>query len=282
MSLIFGIEDLLRLDHHLPLFLREAVLHEDVDVGDEVEGDALRKLLLLDLLQRVERLGLAVELVHAVLAGAGDRLVGRDDDALDGGVVMQGLEGDDELRGRAVRVGDDALLLDVAHGLGVHLRDHEGHVGVVAPGGGVVDHDRALRGDAGRPFLGDLAAGGHEAEVHVGEIVGVEGLGLQGLVAEGDSRRPGCGGRRAPPPRRPGRPARRGCPASRGPHCRSHRRRRPCNPWIFSCCRSPRRIQDPRSGVASRPVGETTGDDETARAAVATAVGGFRFARRAG
>jgi hypothetical protein len=39
------VEDLLGLDHHLPLFLREAVLHEDVDMRDEVEGDALGELL---------------------------------------------------------------------------------------------------------------------------------------------------------------------------------------------------------------------------------------------
>jgi hypothetical protein len=35
------IEDLLGLRHHLPLFLGEAVLHEDVDLRDDVEGDAL-------------------------------------------------------------------------------------------------------------------------------------------------------------------------------------------------------------------------------------------------
>jgi hypothetical protein len=37
-----GIEDLLRLDHHLPLFLGRPVLHEDVDLGNDVEGDLLR------------------------------------------------------------------------------------------------------------------------------------------------------------------------------------------------------------------------------------------------
>ena len=39
------VEDLLGLGHHLPLFLRVAVLHEDVDMRDDVEGDALGELL---------------------------------------------------------------------------------------------------------------------------------------------------------------------------------------------------------------------------------------------
>ena len=47
-ELDLGIEDLLGLDHHLPLFLGVAVLHEDVDMGDDVEGDLLGELLGLD------------------------------------------------------------------------------------------------------------------------------------------------------------------------------------------------------------------------------------------
>ena len=71
--------------------------------GITLKAMRLGNFFFLDVLQRVERLGLAVELVHAVLAGAGDRLVGRDDHALDRGVVVQGLQGHDELRGRAIR-----------------------------------------------------------------------------------------------------------------------------------------------------------------------------------
>ena len=40
------VEDLLGLDHHLPLFLGGAVIHEDVDLGNDVEGDLLGELLL--------------------------------------------------------------------------------------------------------------------------------------------------------------------------------------------------------------------------------------------
>src|SRR3546814_9429116 len=48
------IEDLLRLDRHLPLFLGRAVVHEDVDMGDDVEGDLLGEALALDRIVRSE------------------------------------------------------------------------------------------------------------------------------------------------------------------------------------------------------------------------------------
>jgi hypothetical protein len=44
VTLIFGIEDLLGLDHHLPLFLGRSVVEEVVDVRDDVEGDLLGEL----------------------------------------------------------------------------------------------------------------------------------------------------------------------------------------------------------------------------------------------
>ena len=37
-TLIFGSRILLRLDHHLPLFLGGAVIHEYVALGDDVKG----------------------------------------------------------------------------------------------------------------------------------------------------------------------------------------------------------------------------------------------------
>ena len=58
----------------------------------------------------------------------------------------------------------------------------------------------------------------------------VERFALERPVAVGDLRCPGSGARRARPPRRPGSAARPGYRASRGPHCRWRRRRRPCNP----------------------------------------------------
>ncbi len=134
------------------------------------------------------------EFVHRFLAGAGDRLIGRHDDALDRRAVMQGLKGDDELRGRAIRVGDDVALAEARDSVGVHFRHDERHVGIVAPLGGVIDHHAALRADLRRPFLRHRSAGRHQADVGVGEIIGVEVAALERLVAEGDFRADGAAG----------------------------------------------------------------------------------------
>ena len=73
--------------------------------------------------------GLLEEFVHAFLAGAGDRLVGRDDDALDLGAIMQRLQRDDELGGRAIRVGDDVTLArELGDGIRVHFRNDQRNV----------------------------------------------------------------------------------------------------------------------------------------------------------
>jgi hypothetical protein len=69
--------------------------------------------------------------------------------------------------------------------VGVYFRHDQRHIGVVAPGRGVVDDDAALRADLGRPFLADCPAGRHQAEIGIRKIIGFEVLDLEGLVAEG-------------------------------------------------------------------------------------------------
>ena len=87
------------------------------------------------------RLGLRPELVHPLLAGARDRLVGAHDHPPDPGGVVQRLEGHDHLDRRAVRVGDDPLVLgDVVR---VDLGHDQRDVGVHPEGARVVDDDRA-------------------------------------------------------------------------------------------------------------------------------------------
>ena len=229
-----GIEDLLGLGHHLPFLARVAVLHEDVDVGNAVEGDLLGELLGLDLLARhVLALGLGPQLVHGVLAGAGDGLIGRHHHALDGGAVVQGLQRHHQLHGRAVGVGDDVLLGVAGHRVGVHLGHDQRHVLVVAPGRGVIDDDAALGGDLGRPLLGHRAAGRHQAEVDLGEVEGLQVLAFERCVAERDLHAD--------------RAARRqrvhlvdgelalgsGSTAFPGPRCPWRRRRRRCSSWLL-------------------------------------------------
>ena len=128
--------------------------------------------------------GLREQLVHAFLAGARHRLVGGDDDALDGGEIVQRLQRHDQLRRRAVRIGDDVLAREQRDRVRVHFRHDQRHVLVVAEGRRIIDDDAALLADLRRPFLGDVAAGRHDADVGVGKIILVERLDLQRAVAE--------------------------------------------------------------------------------------------------
>src|SRR5262249_50198039 len=179
------VKDFLGLRHHLPFFLGEAVLHEHVDLGNEVKGDAPGKLTRFDLAGREHRLGLAEQLVHGVLAGARYRLVGGNHHPGDFCVVVEGLEGDHKLGRRAVRIGNYALLAKPRDGGAVYLWHDHRDVGVHTPARGIVDHDRAARPDARRPLLRYRRTGGHQANIHVGEIVMIKSLNFEGLVPVG-------------------------------------------------------------------------------------------------
>src|SRR5690606_31736889 len=101
------IEYLLGFDHHLPLFLGRAIVEKAVDVRNHVEGDLLGELARFRLVADEYRAALLEQLVHALLARAGDRLIGADHDTLYSSRVVQRLESDDHLRRGAIRVRDD-------------------------------------------------------------------------------------------------------------------------------------------------------------------------------
>ena len=104
------LHDLLRLVDHLHLFLRVAVVKEDVDVGKTVKGYLMRIDLLLDLLLFVDGQDLALQFLDGLLSGTGDRLIGGDDDPLDPRRVVERFQDDHHLDGGTVRVRDDVLL----------------------------------------------------------------------------------------------------------------------------------------------------------------------------
>ena len=179
-------EDLARLVAQLLLLVRlvRAVVddraghRENVvgDVGDvlvrraEVDGLTVEgELLEVGLRALADLLG---QLAHTRDTGAGDGLVGRDDEALEAGGVGQRLEHGHRGHRRAVRVGDDALR-SACDGVRVHLGDDERHVGVHAPRGGVVDDDDARLREPGREPPGRRATGGEDRDVEPGGVGGV-------------------------------------------------------------------------------------------------------------
>ena len=189
-ELDLGIEDLLGLDGHLPFFLGLARIEEDIDMRDDVEGDLLGKPLGLGSVADENTLGLIPQLVHRLLAGARYGLVGRNHHALDARRIMQRLQYDDELGGRAIGIGDDVPPLRTAHimfkRLGIDLGHDERNFRIVAPAGGVIDDERAESADLGRPLLRYRRARRHQAEIDTAEIELFEIAALKRLVAIGD------------------------------------------------------------------------------------------------
>src|ERR1700733_100053 len=129
--------------------------------------------------QRRARLG--VELVDRLLAGARDRLVGRDDETLDPGRPVNRRERHDELHGRAVGVGDHAAV--ALERVRVDLGDDERNVGIPPPGRGVVDHDGAGLDEPRRPLAGGAGAGREQRDVEAAQVrVVIEGRDGQAAV----------------------------------------------------------------------------------------------------
>ena len=175
---MFGIENFLGLDHHLPFLLGRAVVEELVDVRDAVECDLLGELLRRRGLVHVHRLGMREELVHPFLARTGHRLVGRHHHAPDPELVVQRLQRHHHLNGGAVRVGDDVAAAELRpklrQRLGVHLRYHQRNVGLHAELAGVVDHHAAGGGGARRMHGGDRRAGREQPDVPAAKIERVQ------------------------------------------------------------------------------------------------------------
>ena len=162
--------DLAGLPDHLHLLFRIPVVEEDVDVRQHVERDLLRIDVRLGRAAVEQRGGLGRELVYRLLAGARNGLVGADVDPLDSNGVVDGLQGDQHLDGRAVRVGDDAAVAVVGDLRRVDLGHDERDVVLVAELGGVVDHDATRGGRLRRVDRRHAGPRGEQADLRAGEV----------------------------------------------------------------------------------------------------------------
>ncbi len=170
------LQDPAGLPDDLHLLPGVAVVLEPVDLRDAVERYALGHRPRRPRRPAAhERDALLGKLFDRFAAGSGDGLVGRHLDALDAHGVVDGLEGHDELDGRAVGISDDAALVVLPERVQVDLRDDEGDVLVVAELGRIVDDDAAGRRRLRRVFLRDGGASAEQpdlrpAEVEVGQL----------------------------------------------------------------------------------------------------------------
>ena len=164
-DLHLGIENLLGLGNHLPLFLGRAILQEFVDVRNDVECNLLGELLRLGLITNENRARLFEQFVHPRFAGTGNRLIGRHDHALDLRSVVERLQRNHHLRGRAVRVGDDITRLVTINRVWVHLRNNQGNIRIHAIERAVVDHGAASSSKFRREDLGCVRADGEQGNI---------------------------------------------------------------------------------------------------------------------
>ena len=245
-------EDLDRLVDHLLLLLGGAVGQEAVDVGQQVEGDAVR----------IEgRLGLGAGRPGARLARRGRRRracrcprpTGRCDTTTRS-MPAASWRG---LRATTIwmveQLGVAITPLWPAEVVGVDLGHHQRHVGVGAKGARLVDHHGAGGHGLRHELLAHGAAGGEEGEVDAGEGAGGELADRELGAPEGELR-----AARA----RAGQQAQLAARESRAPRgwrarCRRprrwRRRWRPCRRAAHSCTEPPVGVLVGRPRRSSRP-----------------------------
>ena len=168
------VQNFAALDLHLPLFFGVAVVEENVDLRNRVEGQLARMFRDDDLFAGGERGVLRVQLGRGRAARAGGGLVGVGDHAHDAALAHQRRERERQRHGAAVGRGDDPAVL--AQVFGIDLGHHQRHIGLLAEGGRVVEGDRAALA-GGRAELFRRGGGGGDE----GDVRAVEGL-VRGLA----------------------------------------------------------------------------------------------------
>ena len=179
-------EDLARLVDDLDLLLVVAVRLQPPTTGHDVVGELVRIRGDRRLRAVGDGPGLLLELVDKRPAGAGGRLIGRHQHPLETDGLLERIESDRQRDRAAVGVGDDALVLtDV---LGVDLGHHERDVLLHAPGGAVVDHERARLGGGRAIHQRDVTACGEERHVDAFECRLVDLLDVEGRAVVGNGQ----------------------------------------------------------------------------------------------
>jgi hypothetical protein len=138
--------------------------------GDHVE----RNLVGVDLAGHFAAphvgLNLRLEFIDRIHPGAGDGLVGRGEVTFQAERPVQRPKRHQRDRGRAVGVGDDALV--VPQPLRIDFRNDQRHISVHPVGRTLVDHDTARLDRIGRKGPGDRALGCKKRHVDRGEHPG--------------------------------------------------------------------------------------------------------------
>ena len=128
----FWVQNFLGFGHHFPLFFGVTAVEENIDMWDHIEGDLLGEYARWFVVHGVvDGFGLIPELIDTVFAGAGYRLIGADHNTFDPGAVVQGFQGDNHLRSRAIWIGDDVFLAVTKNGICVYFGHNQRHIRIV-------------------------------------------------------------------------------------------------------------------------------------------------------
>mmetsp|Transcript_12242 Transcript_12242/g.33420 ORF Transcript_12242/g.33420 Transcript_12242/m.33420 type:complete len:246 (-) Transcript_12242:134-871(-) len=178
---ILVVPDLGRFFDHLQLLLVVAGVHIHVRVvAEQVKGVLHWEDLGHSRLAIHDVSGLLPQLLHGSCTSSGRSLVGGHNHALDGGQLVQGGDGHEGDDGRAVGVGNDAALADLAvgHVVRVDLRDDQGHTLSHSECAAVVNDHCASLSCQGPELLADGAASAEQGNVHILEAVSCQLLHL--------------------------------------------------------------------------------------------------------
>ena len=122
------VEHFLRLDNHFPFFLGRPVLHEHINMRDDIKGDLLGEVFALQLIIDEDGAGLGEQLIHRRIAGTRNRLISRDNNPLNRRNIVQRLQRHHKLRRRAIRIGNNIALRIAVNMLRINLRHDKRHI----------------------------------------------------------------------------------------------------------------------------------------------------------
>ena len=190
--------DLPAFPHHLHFFARIAIGLEAIDLRDHVEGQRMAEHLMPGLHPIHQHAAcFAFQLRHAFRPGAGGRLVGGNNHALQAESLAQRLQRHHQDGRGAIGVGNQ---LGLAYGAGIHFRHHQRHIILQAKGRGIIHHMHARRHHGRRMGLGEIARNREQRQIKVTHGGIAEGLNL-GLTQRGFDLGAGATGRGKQPER---------------------------------------------------------------------------------
>ena len=180
------VENFLRLRRHLPFFLGETIIKEDIDMRNGVKRNLLGEMLGLYRIIHINAACLIEQFIHTSLAGTRCGLIGRHHDTPDCKCVMQRLQSHDKLCCRAVRVRNDIASVicpqRAVHRVSIHLRHDQRHIVIHAESRRIVDDDTPGLARLWRNRLGGLATGRKKRDIRIGKIKLVQRADGQHLI----------------------------------------------------------------------------------------------------